>query len=209
MGRLEDFYATNVTGTDNVLAACDMNDIRRLVFTSSPAVVHAGGDLEGVDESRAVSRALSRALPGDQGDRGKARARGQRPDARDRRAASAPDLGPGRQPSVAAAGRARARRAPALRRRRPEPHRHDLHRQRGRRAPRGARPPRHRRAVRGPRLLPHAGPAHADRGRDQCVAAHGRPAARDALHLAPHRARARRRARRPCGACCASAASRR
>lgn len=49
-GRIEDFYSTNVSGTDNVLAACDMNDIRRLVFTSSPAVVHAGGDLEGVDE---------------------------------------------------------------------------------------------------------------------------------------------------------------
>ncbi len=50
-GRVEDFYATNVSGTDNVLAACDMNAIRRLVFTSSPAVVHAGVDLEGVDES--------------------------------------------------------------------------------------------------------------------------------------------------------------
>lgn len=50
-GRVEDFYATNVAGTDNVLAACDMNDIRRLVYTSSPAVVHAGVDLNGVDES--------------------------------------------------------------------------------------------------------------------------------------------------------------
>ncbi len=50
-GRIEDFYSTNVAGTDNVLAACDMNDIRRLVYTSSPAVVHAGRDLEGVDES--------------------------------------------------------------------------------------------------------------------------------------------------------------
>lgn len=52
-GAVEDFYATNVTGTDNVLAACEMNDIRRLVFTSSPAVVHAGGDLDGVNETTA------------------------------------------------------------------------------------------------------------------------------------------------------------
>jgi len=50
-GRLEEFYASNVTGTDNVLAACDLNGIRRLVFTSSPAVVHGGADLNGVDES--------------------------------------------------------------------------------------------------------------------------------------------------------------
>ncbi len=50
-GRLEDFYAANVTGTDNVLAACDLNGIRRLVHTSSPAVVHGGEDLEGVDET--------------------------------------------------------------------------------------------------------------------------------------------------------------
>ena len=50
-GRLEDYYETNVRGTDNVLAACELNEIDRLVFTSSPSVVHAGGDLDGVDES--------------------------------------------------------------------------------------------------------------------------------------------------------------
>ena len=50
-GRLEDYYETNVRGTDNVLAACELNEIGRLVFTSSPSVVHNGGDLEGVDES--------------------------------------------------------------------------------------------------------------------------------------------------------------
>jgi len=50
-GRLEDFYETNVRGTDNVLAACELNEIGKLVFTSSPSVVHGGGDLEGVDES--------------------------------------------------------------------------------------------------------------------------------------------------------------
>lgn len=50
-GRLEDYYETNVRGTGNVLAACELNKIERLVFTSSPSVVHGGGDLEGVDES--------------------------------------------------------------------------------------------------------------------------------------------------------------
>ena len=50
-GRLEDYYETNVRGTDNVLAACELNEIDKLVFTSSPSVVHGGGDLEGVDES--------------------------------------------------------------------------------------------------------------------------------------------------------------
>jgi nucleoside-diphosphate-sugar epimerase len=50
-GRVEDYYETNVRGTDNVLAACELNEIDKLVLTSSPSVVHNGADLEGVDES--------------------------------------------------------------------------------------------------------------------------------------------------------------
>jgi nucleoside-diphosphate-sugar epimerase len=50
-GRVEDYYETNVRGTDNVLAACELNGIDKLVLTSSPSVVHNGTDLEGVDES--------------------------------------------------------------------------------------------------------------------------------------------------------------
>jgi|SRR5882724_11804887 len=50
-GRLEEYYEANVRGTDNVLAACELNKIDKLVFTSSPSVVHNGADLEGVDES--------------------------------------------------------------------------------------------------------------------------------------------------------------
>jgi nucleoside-diphosphate-sugar epimerase len=50
-GRIEDYYETNVRGTDNVLAACELNEIDRLVLTSSPSVVHDGRDLDGVDES--------------------------------------------------------------------------------------------------------------------------------------------------------------
>lgn len=50
-GKLEDFYETNVRGTDNLLAACELNEIDKLVFTSSATVVHGGGDIEGIDES--------------------------------------------------------------------------------------------------------------------------------------------------------------
>jgi nucleoside-diphosphate-sugar epimerase len=50
-GRYADFHAINVTGTENVLAACKAHGVRRLVYTSTPSVVYAGGDLEGADES--------------------------------------------------------------------------------------------------------------------------------------------------------------
>ena len=50
-GRLEDYYEANVRGTDNVLASCELHKIDKLVFTSSPSVVHGGGDLDGVNES--------------------------------------------------------------------------------------------------------------------------------------------------------------
>jgi nucleoside-diphosphate-sugar epimerase len=50
-GDPADYRAVNVTGTENVIEACRSLAIRRLVFTSSPSVVHGGGDLEGADES--------------------------------------------------------------------------------------------------------------------------------------------------------------
>ena len=42
-GSLRDYYDTNVTGTDNAIAACAMNEVPRLVYASTPSVVHAGG----------------------------------------------------------------------------------------------------------------------------------------------------------------------
>lgn len=45
------YVAANITGTDNVISACREHGIDRLVFTSSPSVVHAGGDIENGDES--------------------------------------------------------------------------------------------------------------------------------------------------------------
>jgi nucleoside-diphosphate-sugar epimerase len=50
-GDYAEFHDTNVTGTENVLAACRANGIRRMVHTSSPSVVFDGRDVEGGDES--------------------------------------------------------------------------------------------------------------------------------------------------------------
>lgn len=49
--RYDDFFDPNVTGTENVLTACRKNAIRYLVFTSSPSVTHADGDIAGGDET--------------------------------------------------------------------------------------------------------------------------------------------------------------
>jgi len=50
-GPWDDFYRANVTGTENVIAACRANGVRSLVYTSSPSVVFDGSDQCGVDES--------------------------------------------------------------------------------------------------------------------------------------------------------------
>lgn len=50
-GRYEDFYRSNVSGTQNVITACRQAGVMRLVYTSSPSVVFAGNDMEGVDET--------------------------------------------------------------------------------------------------------------------------------------------------------------
>jgi len=50
-GSWESFYEPNVVGTRRVLEACDSLGIEKLVFTSSPSVVHGEDDIEGGDES--------------------------------------------------------------------------------------------------------------------------------------------------------------
>ena len=50
-GDYRDFYRANVTGTENVIAACRRHGVSRLVYTSSPSVVFDGRDVEGGDES--------------------------------------------------------------------------------------------------------------------------------------------------------------
>ena len=46
-----DFERPNVIGTKNVLSACARQGIGILVYTSSPSVVHGGGDIENGDET--------------------------------------------------------------------------------------------------------------------------------------------------------------
>jgi nucleoside-diphosphate-sugar epimerase len=41
-GSRESYWAPNVTGTENVIAACRAHGIRKLVYTSSPSVTHQG-----------------------------------------------------------------------------------------------------------------------------------------------------------------------
>jgi len=50
-GPAEEFYGINVQGTENIIKACRNNQVRKLVFTSSPSVVFGQSSLEGVDES--------------------------------------------------------------------------------------------------------------------------------------------------------------
>lgn len=50
-GEFKEYYLANVAGTENVIAACRINSIGRLVYTGSPSVVFDGSDVEGGDES--------------------------------------------------------------------------------------------------------------------------------------------------------------
>jgi nucleoside-diphosphate-sugar epimerase len=50
-GPYRDYFRANVLGTDNVLSACRLHGVRRLVYTSSPSVVFDGRDMAGADES--------------------------------------------------------------------------------------------------------------------------------------------------------------
>lgn len=50
-GREKDFLKINVDGTKNIIESCRKNNIKYLVYTSSPSVVFGNSDLSGVDES--------------------------------------------------------------------------------------------------------------------------------------------------------------
>jgi nucleoside-diphosphate-sugar epimerase len=50
-GNYKDYYQTNVVGTENIIKACRLHKIKKLVYTSSPSVVFNGKDMENVDES--------------------------------------------------------------------------------------------------------------------------------------------------------------
>jgi len=50
-GDYRDYYACNVTGTENVIQACRANQVSRLVYTSTPSVVFDGTDEENITEA--------------------------------------------------------------------------------------------------------------------------------------------------------------
>lgn len=52
-GRPADFYASNVVGTENVLAGCKQAGVARLVAVSSPSVTFSGYDVVAGDEAAA------------------------------------------------------------------------------------------------------------------------------------------------------------
>jgi nucleoside-diphosphate-sugar epimerase len=62
-GAYPPFHRTNVVGTENVLAAMRQHGVTKLVFTSTPSVVHSGGDLAGVDESTPYPDEFEAAYP--------------------------------------------------------------------------------------------------------------------------------------------------
>ena len=53
----------NVGGADNVLSACLRQGVSKLIYTSTPSVVHAGGDLSNVDESTPYAKHFSTHYP--------------------------------------------------------------------------------------------------------------------------------------------------
>ena len=50
-GRYDEYYQTNVVGTQNIINSCLAQDQTSLIYTSTPNVVQNGRDIEGADES--------------------------------------------------------------------------------------------------------------------------------------------------------------
>jgi len=50
-GKYDDYYRTNVTGTQHIINSCSAQNTARLIYTSTPSVVFNGKDIEGADES--------------------------------------------------------------------------------------------------------------------------------------------------------------
>ena len=62
-GPYAEYHRANVIGTRNVIDSCRRQGIQRLVYTSTPSVIHTGGDIEGVDESVALATHFETAYP--------------------------------------------------------------------------------------------------------------------------------------------------
>ena len=55
-GDYDEYYRTNVIGTENVIKACRVNGIKKLIYTSTPSVVFDAGDICGADETKPYSK---------------------------------------------------------------------------------------------------------------------------------------------------------
>lgn len=62
-GPYGEFHRANVVATENVLEACRRHAIPKLVYTSTPSVVHPGGDVEGLDERAPVATKFESPYP--------------------------------------------------------------------------------------------------------------------------------------------------
>ena len=62
-GDPADFQRINVEGTANVIRICRDLAIPYLIHTSSPSVVHSGGDIEGADESLPIAEHFTAPYP--------------------------------------------------------------------------------------------------------------------------------------------------
>lgn len=62
-GRRSEFFAINLDGTRNVLAACQQHEVPRLVYTSTPSVVFGQLPLEGADEETPCPKSYLAAYP--------------------------------------------------------------------------------------------------------------------------------------------------
>lgn len=62
-GPADEYWRINVQGTENVLEACREQGIGLLVHTSSPSIVHTGGDVSGVNESAPIAENFSAPYP--------------------------------------------------------------------------------------------------------------------------------------------------
>lgn len=50
-GDYAEYYRTNFLGTQNIVNACGEFAVKKLVYTSTPSVVHSGDSIEAIDES--------------------------------------------------------------------------------------------------------------------------------------------------------------
>ena len=62
-GPASEYYRSNVLGTAHVIEACRRNNVSKLVYTSTPSVVHTGADIEGGDESMPYAAHFDAAYP--------------------------------------------------------------------------------------------------------------------------------------------------